>query len=572
MAPAGNLPDNLALALKELRSRSSPMTVTVVDHFRHEDGVIAAVDLSTTSFTPVDGGLPVHDLERLFIEITSAYPRVPPTVHIDHHRWDNRPHVLQGRRLCLYLDPATEWNHVDGIEGFLSRLWDWFDDAIADRFDVGTALYHPVGGVFHRTDGAPTLVVTSPLPTTGPGFDIARITFKPRGDERIDAKWHHTASSHSSVPGLLVVLSSGLPHGGGQHLSDLAVAIRGHDSRTQRKKFLAEIAKTSRHLTAGQHLHLLIAVPNPNLTGEARHHLIGWRVPQASIDRAVTLAGRRHRQDDPHPDGEPEVEWTYVDDNRAAVTTRRDAHRPVNWFAGKSIELWGCGAIGSWIAEQLVRAGAAGLTLRDSGYVTRGLLVRQNYTEVDVGRPKVDALADRLVAVADNVTVTPIHGDAHAAFGGMIQADLVIDCTVNTAVAVKLEEHQRDGTLQCPVVQAATDSSTATLGILTITTVGGPTTNQLDERLRDEAATQPTLAPFRTFWDSDTHPTLTPTLGCSVPTFHGSAADAMAVSATAITLAGSALSRQVAGGYLFATPHSPHGVPACTSVANGSVF
>ena len=87
------------------------------------------------------------------------------------------------------------------------------------------------------------------------------------------------------------------------------------------------------------------------------------------------------------------------------MTTRRDHQRPVNWFEGKTVELWGCGALGSWIAEFLVRAGVATIILRDTGYVTAGLLVRQNFTELDVGRRKVDALADRLRAISDHVTV-----------------------------------------------------------------------------------------------------------------------------------------------------------------------
>ena len=93
---------------------------------------------------------------------------------------------------------------------------------------------------------------------------------------------------------------------------------------------------------------------------------------------------------------EPELEWLYVDDVRHGVHTRRDSDRPVDAFQGRSIELWGCGALGSWIAEFLVRAGVAEITLRDPGRVTKGLLVRQNYTELDVGRPKAEALADRL--------------------------------------------------------------------------------------------------------------------------------------------------------------------------------
>jgi hypothetical protein len=565
--------DDAVRALDELTARSSPTTLTVIDHVPRDGGIVVVVELVTTSFTHVVGGLPVNDRERLYIEITSAYPRVPPTVHLDHHRWDGYPHVLQGSRLCLYLDPATEWNpSAPGIEGFLHRLWDWFDDAIANRFDPTTALYHPVGGVFHRAPGAPTIVATEPLAIPDKRFHATQITLARRSDDRIDVtSWQGTAGSDRTIPGLLVVLSDGLPHGGGHYISDLAVAIRGQDSRNQRRKFLAEVLKACRHLTRDQHLYVLIAVPNPHLTGDARHHLIGWRLPQPSVAQAVALAKHRHKPDDPHPGLEPQVEWTFVDDNRAAVSTRRDHTRPVTWFAGKAIELWGCGALGSWIAEQLVRAGASTITLRDDGYVTRGILVRQNYTELDVGRRKVDALADRLRALADDITIVPAHGHAQVALADTIHADLVVDCTVNTAVAVELDQQQRNGRLRCPVVQLATDNDTATLGILTITAGDSQTTtDQLDDLLREEATRQPSLAPFRAFWDRDNHPSLTPTLGCSVPTFHGSSADAVAVAAAAVTLAGNALNRRVACGYLFAAAHSPHDVPAHTAIAFAS--
>ncbi len=559
-------PDEVLRAFEQLGAQSSTEKVAVIGHVAHDGGLIAAVDLATSSFTRADGGLPVGDRERLYVEITVGYPHVPPVVHLDHHRWDGYPHVLQGSRLCLYLDPAREWNPAAGIEGFLHRLWDWFDDAVANRFDAATALYHPVGGVFHRTPGTPTVVVVDPLVMPDTGFHVSQILFTSRSDHRLDVSLSHS-DPREAIPGLLVVLSDGLPQGGGRFISDLAVVIRGQDSRNQRRRFLAEALRASRHLKHDQHLYVLIAVPNTRIGAEARHHLIGWRLPRSSVAQAVALAKSRHRSDDPHPASEPEVQWTFVDDNRAAVTTRRDEASPVSWFRGKAIELWGCGALGSWIAEELARCGASAVTLRDAGYVTRGLLVRQNYTELDVGRRKVDALADRLRALCD-VEVIPTYGHAQGAFAQAISADLVIDCTVNTAVAVELNERQRDGRLSCPVVQVATDNHTASLGLLTVTAGDSePTTDQLDDLLREVAARDPALGPFRTFWDRDNHPPLTPTLGCSVPTFYGSAADALAISSTAISLAAHALSRRLAGGYLFAAAHSAFEVPARTEVA-----
>ncbi len=563
------LTDAQARILAELDDLSSPKSIAVAGHATSGDDLVVAIDVNTSAFTKVDGGLPVNPRERLFLIISDAYPWVPPHACIDHDRWDGHPHVLQGSRLCLHLDPATEWNPLAGMKGYLERLWDWLADAIANRFDPATALYQPVGGVLHRTDGAPTVVVATPLGDRRDGFRVTDIALRQRTDHRVDLvpRERSGALPHDVMGGVLVVLSDAMPRGGGRYLSDLAVTIRGQDSRNQRRHFLNVVAKSARSLTREQHLHVIIAVPNQHLVGEARFHLIGWRIPQTQVAKAVEITKRRHKSDSPHYDDEPLVEWTYIDDSRIGVATRRDHARPVSWFAGKNVELWGCGALGSWIAEYLVRAGVATISLRDTGYVTTGLLVRQNYTELDVGRAKVDALADRLRAISDQVTVHPRRGLAQAALHEGCNVDAIIDCTVNTSVAVAVDQQQTAGDLPLPVIQIATDNDTATLGIVTVTTGEADcTTNGVDKSLHDAAAADPSLHPYLAFWNRENHPPLTPTVGCSVPTFHGSVADASVVAASAVSLAATALSRGLAGGYLFAAAHTPHDVPRLVTV------
>lgn len=554
-------------ALDDLRRLSSSASVLLIGDTVLDADLVVQVTLNTTAFEHVEGGLQVETHEQLFIVVTPGFPWVPPQVHVAHHRWAGFPHVLQGSRLCLYLDPATEWNPLSGVIGFLGRLWDWFADAIGNRFDPTTALYQPVGGVFHRADGAPTVVVTDALGELGAGFRIARVALRPRTEHRVDLLADGEDMPADGFRGVLVVLSDGLPYGGGLYLSDLAVAIRGQDSRKQRKQFLTAITKAARGLPADGHLHVVIAVPNRYLAGQARFHLIGWRLPRSAVAKAVEATNHRHQPDSPHPDNEPRVQWTYVDDVRTAVTTRRDHERPVNWFEGKTVELWGCGALGSWIAEFLVRAGVATIVLRDTGYVTAGLLVRQNFTERDVGRRKVDALADRLRAISDQVIVIEQPGLAQAALQSAVDADVIIDCTVNTGVAVAIDQAQARGALPTPVVQVATDNDSATLGILTVSTGSlAATTNAIDKALRETVAADSTLRPYLAFWDRDNHPSLIPTLGCSVPTFHGAATDASTIAAQAISLAATALERGLDAGYVFATAHSPYPVPRLVAV------
>lgn len=71
------------------------------------------------------------------------------------------------------------------------------------------------------------------------------------------------------------------------------------------------------------------------------------------------------------------------------------------------IHVIGCGAIGSHVAEQLVRYGLTEITLYDFDTVEAHNVANQLYTQEDIGKPKVVALADYLVrinpGVADNI-------------------------------------------------------------------------------------------------------------------------------------------------------------------------
>ena len=93
---------------------------------------------------------------------------------------------------------------------------------------------------------------------------------------------------------------------------------------------------------------------------------------------------------------ESPVHWCQVIENRPEIVTRRDSGTPMGWFKEKRVALWGCGALGSLVAEHLVRAGVKSLILYDNQRVTPGILVRQNYTEADINVAKSVALQKRL--------------------------------------------------------------------------------------------------------------------------------------------------------------------------------
>ena len=256
-----------------------------------------------------------------------------------------------------------------------------------------------------------------------------------------------------------------------------------------------------------------------------------------------------------------EVEWFPVSDERPEVTTRRDSTRPVSAFAGKTVHLWGCGGLGSWVAEFVVRAGAARVVLCDPGRITGGLLVRQNYVETDVGDSKVDALAARLRAVSDAVEVTT--RQAHIPdVSDLNDADLVIDVTVSVAISRMLDSAAA-AAVRPVLAQMACDVRTGTLGILSVSMP--PETSgclSIDQRAGEAVKADGTLEVFRELWGSETDTDeLIPTRGCSAPTFHGSAADLSGVAASLASILGSHLgsSEPVSGTHLISLPHGEAG-------------
>lgn len=63
------------------------------------------------------------------------------------------------------------------------------------------------------------------------------------------------------------------------------------------------------------------------------------------------------------------------------------------------IHIIGCGSVGSTLAELLARFGLTRFTLYDFDQVESHNIVNQMFTEKDVGKDKVDAVAERILAI-----------------------------------------------------------------------------------------------------------------------------------------------------------------------------
>jgi hypothetical protein len=571
--------ERLAATRQDLLTLSARPTMS-------DGNAVVSVRFPTKDLPRVEGGLPLADVEDFTIEISVVFPYLPPTISVSHSRFAGYPHVVGGNTLCVYRDPAREWSPNLGIIGFLNRVWDWLADAAMGRFDASTALFHPVGGVLHQSLGTPTVVVRVPIPAALVNRGLLFAGLEQRTPARLDLTgWHSSLRGAPQKLAAVILLPGPLVFGGGLTVNGLLARIArvGFPSV---EHVIAHIYRVALQDQLGDPLYLVIGARNPVGHLPQDHHLLVARIEPPVADQLRMTArerfgklgvGASFDQRDV-PEG-AQVRWCSISDERPSIATRRDASRPTSWYEGKHIELWGCGGIGSWIAEAIVRAGARRVVVRDPGIVTSGLHVRQNYTEVDVGANKAEALASRLTAISDRVKI-----EAHAedviillARGGLPACDLIIDATINRTVAHLLERAATSSHPRPALAAIALDAPTATLGLLTVacpTWSGGP--YDVERRTSTHILQASELEHFHIFWqDLADHQQVVPERGCSVPTFHGSTTDVMAIAATGLDLIARRLTADATGFDLFAVghaalavdvPHRHHSEPAPAAI------
>lgn len=522
------------------------------------------ISLHTAGIYHAEGGL-VLGKDEEFLLILPPTTLIPPWVETPHTRFVGTPHVLEGSRLCIYLDAAREWDPEGGITSVLNRLWQWLTDAAANRFDANTALFHAVGGVLHCTPNTPTIVVREPEPrglaSTG--------WLTPRSSHRLDLSKRPAGDHSLRLP--VMSLSHSLPLGAGRTLADLLFRIdntphvgtppTSPHSGLRSPAFLTALATSALRNPSGTCQYFVLAVPHPKPSASPPFLLAG-RLPVHGSDalrRAARITAPHQLSSLPADVQEAALEWCYVSDERSAVTTRRDAQRPASTFYGTRVHVWGCGGIGAWAAELVARAGAAHITLSDVGTVTGGLLVRQNYTETDIGSVKSVALAQRLTSIRDDLTVDiSAPPPSHVLLEAARQADVIIDATVSVTAGRFLDLLAAIPGRKAVLAQMATDTTTASHGVLTIS---APDTDQgpsaIDQATGQHVLAAVNLEPYHTLWtEPEPGDEIRPTRGCSVPTFHGSAADLAGIAAALVNLLGMQLRHPLSGTHLCALPHT----------------
>ena len=139
------------------------------------------------------------------------------------------------------------------------------------------------------------------------------------------------------------------------------------------------------------------------------------------------------------------IQWLESDNWAHNQLSRRGRVRTS--LAEANVLLLGAGALGSTVAECLVRAGCTRFTIVDGDVFEIGNTARHTLSLPDVGENKANALANRLQSLSPHVEAVsvPEAFPPDSAFSDQIEAaDVVIDCTASNAVLQALDARRWD--------------------------------------------------------------------------------------------------------------------------------
>jgi hypothetical protein len=555
--------DGQAWALDQLNeiAKASGETFEIVDVTEPAAvGKQVSVTLSVNlrNYERREGGIPFRPRERLVLHIPTDFPLDRPSLYFSHKRYGNFPHVQWGKSICLYQAPNTEWQPADGMFGFLTRVNEWLRAAAMGQLDpTGMPLHPPVAYPASNLKVVPRHDTPVPQPPFWAGYaEITRET-------EVFIELGGWIGNNDAVPegrlAAAVLLPTGMPHEYPATMMDLLKILIevGVPFDVLRLTLTLGALRTE----PGQPvIFVLGAAMRGTAGGERLQHLACWRIEP---DRADKLRNAALNATTENPidikefyswAGDAKIEWCRVLEDRPEIVERRDSQAAASWWTGRHVAVLGCGAIGSALAIMLARAGVRKLQLYDNSIVIPGILVRQQFDRHQIGSSKAHATAVNVRYANPKVEAVSVDQDIRYILRDkdklktLLEADVVIDATASATLAAAVENHFVTRPKKHPPLVTMTLGHNADFAMMTLALESSPGLS-LDLDRRSKIALSKSLrgrAFLDEFWPvaADRRQLFQPEPGCSDPTFRGSAADVLGLTARMTNVAASWLADQ----------------------------
>ncbi len=481
-------------------------------------------------------GLRVRARETFYVLVPRTFPFGHPLVATTHIRFSGFHHVQWCRWICLYRSSA-DWRPENGMYGLIKKIDSWIRDAAINNLDPDDAPLHPPVA-YATVNRLYVPKANTPLVSDAPWFGFAELREHHNRTEIVD--WKERLEDINGKSAAAILLHEDFPFEYPETINALLNELRSHGVDSVR--YIRLLALYAKHSDAGTPLVVVLGTPMRRVDASERalQHLAVWEIAKEDADKLRELS-------DSAEVGElnqwklavervinwalsAKVGWCNVREMRPEVTLRRDHRSPMSWFNDKHVAIWGCGAIGTFVAECVVRAGARVIELVDNKSVDPGLLVRQGYEDADIGEFKAIALANRLKRIEPDLEVVSSTDDLIERIttaDPVPNVDLVIDCTASVAVRTALESRIQGTEVNTPIASIGIDSQAIT-AIATLAYAGhSGSTLDLLRRLKLESCQRSSLSKhLEAFWpQTATDVVFQPEPGCSEPTFIGSNTD-----------------------------------------------
>lgn len=484
-------------------------------------------------------GLAFRDRERISLHLHPDFPFKKPDVYFTHKRFIGTPHVQWGNSICLYQSSETEYDPSDGMFGFFDRVEQWMRAAGKGELDPDDAPLHPPVAY---TTSSTTFVVRANTDSgiSEDGIWVGRADLRKVGDDRFDLigwtkldDWGDGNPGHSIAAAILFnkPLATEFP----TKVNDLIKLVENAGlSFGLLYSFLRLFSLVG---SEEEPAYFVLGAPmRRKAAGEPlRPHLTIWEIGPDTLKTLRTMVRSKGENEAARDEFvtwmvEAGVRWCNVLEDRPEIVNRRDGGTLLAALSEKRVLLLGCGALGSAVAEMVLRSSAAKLHLVDCGIVKPGILVRQRYTDSDIGSAKANALQAHLQAIGLKCVVTADKGnlaDQALSRFDFKEWDLVIDATASASTIHRIEEELKAQSLPIPMLSMSVSAAAENGSVLVKMPQysGGP--HHIARQAKLEAfAKDAGHSLVKAFWpERETVKVFQPEPGCSAPTFIGSAAD-----------------------------------------------
>ena len=540
--------------MPELSQGQKLATLQITDIATSSNGALEVIELAAESKSKgfiwvhlsletkayrTKNGLAFRDREGISLHIHQDFPFKKPEIYFKHKRFIGTPHIQWGSYICLYQSEETEYDPSDGIFGFFNRVEEWMRAAGKGELDPDDAALHPPVAY---TTSPTTFVIRADTPTriSSDGIWIGRADLRKLRDDRFDLvgwtkleDWDHVDSGHPVAAAILFdsPLAAEFP----TKVNDLIKLVESAELSFRLLYSLLKIISFTDSEEDPAYFVLGAPMRRKGAGESLKPHLTVWEIGPATLKTLRDLV-RSKGDSEAARDKlvawmvEADVLWCKVLEDRPEIVNRRDGGTLLATLSGKRVLLLGCGALGSAVAEMVVRSSAAKLHLADYGIVKPGILVRQRFVDSDIGLKKANALLVHLREIGLECELTADTGNlANQALSrfDLGMWDLVIDTTASASVAHRIEEELKVQHLLIPLLSMSVSAAAENGSVLVKMPdySGGPhhiaRQAKLDAFAKDAGHTL-----VKAFWpERETIKVFQPEPGCSAPTFIGSAAD-----------------------------------------------